>query len=139
MNWGNLVVQPGLLKIPIHHFDELRKTGKCTQPNQHFKIQIIMPHAILKNYPHRLTKEWRQEDFKNPNFQIFQWIGKHLAVQPRLLKNPNYSNELRKTWKYTQPNQHFKVQILNLLMNWERIENKMGNVRKKGGHVLNLT
>ena len=44
--------------------------------------------------------------------------------------------------------QHFKIQILNLWMNWEKlcpnlsftVENKLGNSHiKKDGHISNLT
>ena len=57
-------------------------------------------------------------------------------------------HELGKTQKCTAQDQHFKIQILNLWMNWENllpnlsftVENKMGNLHKtKDGHILNLT
>ena len=47
---------------------------------------------------------------------------------------------------YKAQDQHFKIHILNLWMNRERIwpnlsftfENKMGNLHKKDGDILNL-
>ena len=58
--------------------------------------------------------------FKSPNFLSLSWIGKHLKV-------------------HTAQDQHFKIQILSLWMNWEKVcpnlnfsvENKMGNSHKK--------
>ena len=54
-----------------------------------------------------------------------------------------------KNWKYTQPktnDQHFRIQILNLWMNWEKlfpnlsfpVENEMGNLHKKWMVTLKL-
>ena len=59
--------------------------------------------------------------FKNPNFPSLLWIGKNLEI-------------------YTAPDQHFKIQMLNLWMSWENLcpnltfflENKMGNSHKRG-------
>ena len=59
--------------------------------------------------------------FKNPNFPSLLWIGKNLEI-------------------YTAPDQHFKIQMLNLWMSWENlcpnltftVENKMGNSHKRG-------
>ena len=63
---------------------------------------------------------------KNPNPSLL-WIGKILEI-------------------YTAQDQHFKIQILNIWMNWERIwsnlsftvENIMGNLQKKGWSHLKL-
>ena len=59
--------------------------------------------------------------FKNPNFSSFLWIGKNLE-------------------KYTAPNQHFKIQMLNLWMGWKNVcpnvsftvQNKIRNSHKRG-------
>ena len=59
--------------------------------------------------------------FKNPNFPSLLWIGKNLEI-------------------YTAPDQHFKIEMLNLWMSWENlcpnlsftVENKMENSRKRG-------
>ena len=59
--------------------------------------------------------------FKNPNFPSLLWIEKNLEI-------------------YTAPDQHFKIQMLNLWMSWENlcpnltftIENKIGNSHKRG-------
>ena len=65
-------------------------------------------------------------------------------MQSKLFKNSNSPSlyELRKTWKYssTAPDQHFKIQMLNLWMSWENlcsnlsftVENRMGNPHKRG-------
>ena len=59
--------------------------------------------------------------FKNPNFPFLLWIRKNLEI-------------------YTAPDQHFKMQMLNLRMSWgnlclnlsSTVENKMGNSHKSG-------
>ena len=84
----------------------------------------------------------RQED-KNLNFQTFKWIGKNLEMQSRIFKNPNFPSLLwieKNLEIYTAPDQHFKIQMLNLWMSWENlcpnltftVENKMGNSHKRG-------
>ena len=84
----------------------------------------------------------RQGD-KNLNFQTFQWIGENLEMQSRLFKNPNFPSLLwigKNLEIYTAPDQHFKIQMLNLWMSWENlcpnltftVENKMGNSHKRG-------
>ena len=70
-------------------------------------------------------------------------------MQPNLFNNSNLFYELGKNWKYTQPktnDQHFRIQILNLWMNWEKlfpnlsfpVENEMGNLHKKWMVTLKL-
>ena len=77
------------------------------------------------------------------NFQTFQWIGENLEMQSRLSKNPNFPSLLwigKNLEIYTAPDQHFKIQMLNLWMSWENlcpnlsftIENKIGNAHKRG-------
>ena len=59
--------------------------------------------------------------FKIPNFSSRLWIGKNLEV-------------------YTAQDQHFKIQILDLMIYWEKlcpnlsltVDNKIGNSQKKG-------
>ena len=85
---------------------------------------------------------WRQGD-KNLNFQTFQWIGENLEMQSRLFKNPNFPSLLwigKNLEIYTAPDQHFKIQMLNLWMSWESlcpnlsftVENKIRNLHKSG-------
>ena len=53
--------------------------------------------------------------FKNPLFPSLLWIGKNLEI-------------------YTAPDQHFKMQMLNLWMSWKSltVENKVGKSHKRG-------
>ena len=85
---------------------------------------------------------WRQGG-KNINFQTFQRIGENLEMQSRLFKSPNFPSLLwigKNLEIYTAPDQHFKIQMLNLWMSWENlcpnlsftVENKMGNSHKRG-------
>ena len=64
-------------------------------------------------------------------------------MQSRLFKNRNFPSLLRigKNLEiYTAPDQHFKIQMLNLWMSWENlcpnlsftVENKMENSHKRG-------
>ena len=86
--------------------------------------------------PSPFDQIWRQGD-KNLNFQTFQWIGENLEMQSRLFKNPNFPSLLwigKNLEIYTAPDQHFKIQMLNLWMIWENLcpnlsftENKMGD------------
>ena len=83
-----------------------------------------------------LDQIWRQGG-KNINFQTFQWIGENLEMQSRLFKSPNFPSLLwigKNLEIYTAPDQHFKIQMLNLWMSWETftVENKMGNSHKRG-------
>ena len=91
--------------------------------------------------------KWRRGDF---NFQTFYWIGKNLVVQPRLFKNPNFSPLFligKNLEAYTAQGKHFKIQILNLWLNFEKfcpnlsliVENKIANSHKKeDGHILSV-
>ena len=77
-----------------------------------------------------LGKIWKRSlGFSNiPIFHLFLWIGENLEV-------------------CTAQDQHFKMHILNLWMNWEKlcpnesfsVKNKIGNSLKKDVHILNLT
>ena len=61
--------------------------------------------------------------FQNTNFSSHSRIGKNLEI-------------------YTAPDQHFKIQMLNLWMSWENlcpnltftIENKVGNLQRGWSH-----
>ena len=92
--------------------------------------------------PSPFDQIWRQGD-KNLNFQTFQWIGENLEMQSRLFENPNFPSLLwigKNLEIYTAPDQHFKIQMLNLWMSWEilfpnlsfTVENKTGNSHKRG-------
>ena len=73
--------------------------------------------------PSPFDQKWRQGD-KNLNFQTFQWIGENLEMQSRLFKNPNFPSLLwigKNLEIYTAPDQHFKIQMLNLWMSWENV------------------
>ena len=73
--------------------------------------------------PSPFDQIWRQGD-KNLNFQTFQWIGENLEMQSRLFKNPNFPSLLwigKNLEIYTAPDQHFKIQMLNLWMSWENL------------------
>ena len=104
----------------------------------------MSPCVVLKEYLPRLEKTWWQGDFENLSCQIFWWTGKYLKVQPlvRLLWTE------KNLEAYTAQDQHLKIKILNLWMNWEKlcpnlsstVENKMENSRKKqDGYILKLT
>ena len=64
---------------------------------------------------------------KNSNFPSLLWIGKNLEIS-------------------TAPDQHLKIQMLNLWMSWENlcpnlsfaVEKKMGNSHKRGGSHFKL-
>ena len=76
------------------------------------------------------------------HFQTLQWIGKNLEKQPRPFDNPNFLSLLW-IWKnlevYIAQDQHFRIQILNLWINWKKlypnlsftVENKMEKSHKK--------
>ena len=63
-----------------------------------------MSHAIvLKDHPHHFTR-YEGKGTKISIFKFFSEWGK-FGNQSKLFKNPNFPSlyELRKTWKYTQP------------------------------------
>ena len=96
-----------------------------------------------KNYPHHLRK-YKGKWTKISILKLFRELWKiwecNLGFSKILISHLFY--ELGKTWKYsyTAQDQHFKIQILNLWMNWETlfpnlsftVENNMGNSHKKG-------
>ena len=100
--------------------------------------------------PSPFDQKWRQGD-KNLNFQTFQWIGENLEMQSRLFKNPNFPSLLwigKNLEIYTAPDQHFKIQMLNLWMSWENLcpnlsftllKIRWGIYIKEDGHISNLT
>ena len=136
MNWGNLVVQPGLSTTLMNW----EKLGSVHSPTNISKSKLLCHMPYWKTILTVWQKNEGKRTSKIPIFKYFSELGNIWQCSLGFWKIPtHFSNELRKTWKYTQPNQHFKIQILNLLMNWERFESKMGNLHKKDGHVLNLT
>ena len=101
-----------------------------------------MPHVIvLKNHPHHLTK-YEGKGTKISIFKLFSDL-ENLEMQSRIFKSPNFPSLLwigKNLEIYTAPDQHFKIQMLNLWMSWENlcpnltftVENKMGNSHKRG-------
>ena len=99
--------------------------------------------------PSPFDQKWRQRD-KNLNFQSFQWIEENLEMQSRLFKNPNFASLLwigKNLEIYTAPDQHFKIQMLNLWMSWKIIcpnlsftplKIRWGVYIKEDGHISNL-
>ena len=71
-----------------------------------------------------------------------------MEVQARLFKNPKIPclMDWEKLGSLHSQNQHFKIKILNLRMNWVKlypnwsfnVENKMGNAYNKGWSDLKL-
>ena len=61
---------------------------------------------------------------QNSQFSNSSVNQKNLEVQPKLFKNPNFPS-LFMNWKklevYTAQDQHFKIQILNIWMSWEKL------------------
>ena len=100
--------------------------------------------------PSPFDQKWRQGD-KNLNFETFQWIVENLEMQSRLFKNRNFPSLLwiGKNLKiYRAPDQHFKIQMLNLWMSWENLcpnlsftllKIRWGIYIKEDGHISNLT
>ena len=122
-------------------FPALTLTQKC---HLFLKTDCLIINWHLLSYTtfhtERLSssdKIWHQRDFKNSNFQTLQGTRKKLEVQPRFFKIPIFYPfyELGKTAQ----DQHFKIQILYLWMNWEKlcpnlsfiVENKIENSHKK--------
>ena len=104
----------------------------------------LTPHIILKDYPDTLTKHESKGTSKIPAFKLYSELGKIWKCRLVFLKiNPNFPSFLRigkNLQVYPAQDQHFKIQILNLWMNWENLcpnlsitnENKMDNSNKKG-------
>ena len=66
------------------------------------KLAPLMPHVIIvKDHPHHLTKH-EGKKFQFSNFFV-NW--QNLEIRSKLFKNSNFPSlyELRKTWKYAQP------------------------------------
>ena len=79
-----------------------------------------MPHAI--DHPHYLIK-YKDKGTKIPIFKLFNELGKIWKMQSKLCKIPishvfmiRIENNLEIN---TAPDQHFKIQMLNLWMSWE--------------------
>ena len=91
------------------HMSSYWKTTLTIWPNMKARGQ----KSQFSNFSVNLEMQSRL--FKSPNFPSLLWIGKNLEI-------------------YTAPDQHFKIQMLNLWMSWETftVENKMGNSHKRG-------
>ena len=100
---------------------------------------LRIPHAIvLKEHPHYLTK-YKGKGTKISISKLFSELGKTWKCS---LKNSNFPSFLwigKKLEIYTAPDQHFKIQMLNLWMSWKNlcpnlsftVENKMGNLHER--------
>ena len=101
-----------------------------------------MSHVVLKDYPQHLTK-YEDKRTKISSFKLLL-IGENLEVQTRLFKKYQFSISFMNCKKlgsilYTAQDQHFKIQILNLLLNCKKlcpklsftVESEMGNSHKK--------
>ena len=101
----------------------------------------LTPHVIvLKDHPHHLTK---YEGKGTKIFNLFRELGKIWKCNLSFSKIPIFHcfHELGKNLEiYTAPDQHFKIQMLNLRMSCENlcpnltftVEKKMGNSHKRG-------
>ena len=101
-----------------------------------------MPHVIvLKDHPHYLTK-YEGKETKISIFKIFNELAKIWKCNLSFSKIP--IPHLFMNWEKlgniaTAPDQHFKIQMLNLWMSWENLcpnlsfflENKKGNSQKR--------
>ena len=95
-----------------------------------------MPHhvIVLKDHPHHLIK-YEGRWAKIPIFILFSELAKIWKSQFLISLWIKKNLEI-----YTAPDQHFKIQMLNLWMSWENlcpnltftVENKMGNSHKRG-------
>ena len=75
-----------------------------------------MPRAVLKDYPHHLMKQKKERRQK--------FGRKNLEVHARLFKYPNFSSLLwigENLEVYTAQDNYFKIKILNLGMNREKL------------------
>ena len=101
-----------------------------------------MPHVIvLKSHPHHLTR-YEGKGTKISIFKLFSESGKIWKCNLSFSKIPiPISLWIEKNLEiYTAPDQHFKIEMLNLWMSWENlcpnlsftVENKMENSHKRG-------
>ena len=98
----------------------------------------------LKDHPHYLAN-YEGKGTKNSTFKLFSALGKIWKYNLSFSKIPIchlFFYELGKAFKYiySAPDEHFKIQMLNLWMSWENlcpnltftVENKMENSHKRG-------
>ena len=98
----------------------------------------------LKDHPHYLAN-YEGKGTKNSTFKLFSALGKIWKCNLSFSKIPIchlFFYELGKAFKYiySVPDEHFKIQMLNLWMSWENlspnltftVENKMENSHKRG-------
>ena len=100
--------------------------------------------------PSPFGQKWRH-GYENLSFQTFQWIEGKLEMQSRLFKIPNFPSFLwigKNLETYAAPDQHFKIQMLNLWMSWKNLCPNLSFTlfkirwwiyRKEDGHISNLT
>ena len=113
MKTGNLVINWPLLSYTTFHTERLPSSNKI---------------------------RW-QGDFQSSNFQIFSDLGKNWKCSLVFSKIPVFHPFYE--WGKTDQDQHFKIQILNLWMNLEKlcpnlsftVKNKIGNSHKKWRRV----
>ena len=109
-----------------------------------------MPHVILKVCPHHLTKYEDKGTSNIPILKLISKLGKIWKCSLGFIKISIFHlfYELGKILEvYTVLDQHFKIRILNLWMNWEKlcpylsftVENKIGNSHKKGWSHFKFT
>ena len=104
----------------------------------------LTPHVIvMKDHPHYFTK-YEGKETKISIFKLFSDSRKIWKCNLSFSKIP--ISRLFFLWigknleTYTAPDQHFKIQMLNLWMSWENlcpnltftVESKMGNSNKRG-------
>ena len=96
----------------------------------------------MKDHPHHLIK-YEGKVTKISIFKLFSELGKIWKCNlgfPKIPISPSLLWIGKNLEIYTAPDQHFKLQMLNLWMNWENVcpnlnfsvENKMGNSHKRG-------
>ena len=87
-------------------FPALKPTQNCYL---HYKSANLIVNWLLWSHMSSYWKTtltiWPDMKASGQKFQTFYRIGENLEIQSKLFKNPNFPSlhELRKTWKYTQP------------------------------------
>ena len=102
----------------------------------------LLRHMSYWRLSSPFDKSIKAKGLQKPQFSNTLVNWQNLDVQSRLLKNPNFPSLLsigKNLEVYTTQDQHFKIQILNLWMNWENlcrnlcftVENNLWNSHKK--------
>ena len=102
----------------------------------HYNINIVN-HKFAPSFWHHTS--WWETIWQNMNFLMNWWKFECAiwAIQKSKFSSLLWTGKNLKV--YTAQDQHFKIQILNLWINWEKlcpnfsftVENKMGNSHKK--------